>query len=117
MSDREVRSETDTIAAGSSGTALGFMEFRGSMTLRPSTVVITYPEAATNETIVTLYDEEHSNPNGNSQNAFFAVAMSPGDDFVVEHADLGEVYRGIVVQSSNNDDDVVVNVGGKVVTG
>jgi acetylornithine deacetylase/succinyl-diaminopimelate desuccinylase-like protein len=79
---------------------------------------IEYPNSATNETVVEIFDEAESTSSGNLSDIIEKFALSPGDRVVVSEPFLSEIENDLVAAADGNSDaQVHITAGGPLITG
>lgn len=94
------------------------LDLRDEDTLALESVRLQYLNAGTTETLVTLYDEPSGTTSGNLSDEIDTVELSPGNDKLLDAFVWEDVEDDIVIEADGNQDaDVLVTVGGYLVTG
>lgn len=114
---REPRSGAEVFASGDSGTAKDVLTIRDEATLSLNDISATYSGSGTTEANVAIYDEPEGTIAGNLSNLVDRYELSPGDTLDRVGVDREDIEDNVVVLVSNNDDDVSVSFGGKLVSG
>lgn len=105
------------IEDGDSG-PFGVIDIRDEETLALNMVRIQYSSEATENILVTLYDEDYDTDDVTEGDDIDAFWMEPGNEVELEDVTYDDVRRSLVVHTENDHDgNVVVSAGGMKVTG
>jgi hypothetical protein len=114
---REPRSGAVVFASGDAGTAKNVLTIRDEATLSLNDISVTYSAAATNHANVVIYDEPEGTASGDLSDMVDRYELSPGDSVDRVGVDREDIENDVVVVVSNNDADMSVSFGGKLVSG
>lgn len=117
---REFRSKASghtTFSSGNTGPNT-VINIRPEETLSIEYLKVDYSDAGTTAAKFTLYDEPDGTTSGNLNDNVEAFYVTNGDTVILEDPELEDVTKDLVVESDGNqDDEVIVSVGGIKVTG
>lgn len=114
---RRVTSDTQSIPSGDA-TTQSVVALDDEQTLAIGYLKVEYPDSATNETVVELFDEPDNTTSGNLADILERFILNPGDRVVIEEPFLSEVeYDLVAAADGNSDAQVQITAGGPLITG